>query len=285
MAKGKGSGSRGSSNKGSGSGSSGSSNKSSGSSSSGSSNRGSSGSGSSNRNSGSGNNSNRSSSSGNNSNRQQAVQRSSNWRATIRKSGEGDNKVSQKAINKARSQGATQEQIDRMLDKRGYKTKQKSGSFVSNNSSSGGNQDFTTNNNSNNKGGNNGNYDAFNDLSDKDLNNDALQTMIAGSFFDQAQTDYNTDAAIRYNREMTSDAMRASEVQDERRAGYGMQFIAAEGARDRDLIGKQGEEQRAAIRTTGDEERTTLTHRTDQDLRLRADARGQIERQGKKFFA
>jgi len=220
------------------------------------------------------------------SSQQEAVQRAASWKDSINKGAKEDNRVSAKNINKAVQRGANQEQINSFLKKKDYGVNKNakaagygksSGSFAGDSGGGGGgDQSF---------GGGGGSGDSFNALSNKAPKNEAWQSVLSGMLINRQDTSDNINDAIRYMRETSNEAMQSSKVQDERRAGYGLEFLATQGTADRDLVGKQGEEQREGIRTTGGEERETLRERTRQDLLLRADARGQIERQGKKFFA
>jgi hypothetical protein len=133
------------------------------------------------------------------------------------------------------------------------------------------------------------------DLGNKYKDNATIGGLVAGSLADVSRTQANTGLALQYNDAFLGSLANYQSGLESLKTGNTMKLMGAEGAVARDLIGKQGDEQRSTIRTTGEqdrlgmqtagsEERLTLGERTNQELRMRTDARGAVRTQGARFF-
>ena len=143
-------------------------------------------------------------------------------------------------------------------------------------------------------------------LGNKFRDNETISGLVTGSLADVFRTQANTGLALQYNDAFLGSLANYQSGLENLKTGNTMKLMAAEGSIASNLVGKQGEEQRATIRTTGEqdrlglqtagheqrlglqtagrEERLTLGERTNQELRLRTDARGVVRHQGARFF-
>lgn len=125
--------------------------------------------------------------------------------------------------------------------------------------------------------------------------NETVGGLVHGAIADIYKTQANTGLAIQYNDAFLGSLGKYQAGQEDLKTGNTMKLMGAEGALASNLLGRQGEEQRAGHRTQGEEqragyrtmgeqERLTQGDKTNQELRLRADARGAIRSQGARFY-
>lgn len=144
------------------------------------------------------------------------------------------------------------------------------------------------------------------DLANKYKDNETVSGFVIGKIADSFATGENTSQAIRYNDAFLGSLGKYQAGQEDLKTGNTMKLMAAEGGIASSLLGQQGaeqranyreegeqtrlgyrtqgEEQRAGYRTMGEQERLTQGDKTNQELRLRADARGAIRSQGARFY-
>lgn len=133
------------------------------------------------------------------------------------------------------------------------------------------------------------------DLANKYKDNKTVSGFVVGKIADSFATGENTSQAIRYNDAFLGSLGKYQAGQEDLKTGNTMKLMGVEGALASNLLGRQGEEQRAGHRTQGEEqragyrtmgeqERLTQGDKTNQELRLRADARGAIRSQGARFY-
>lgn len=147
--------------------------------------------------------------------------------------------------------------------------------------------------------------------------NETVGGLVHGAIADIYKTQANTGLAIQYNDSFLDSLGKYQAGQEDLKTGNTMKLMGVEGALASNLLGRQGEEQRAnyreegeqtrlgyrtqgeeqragyrtqgeeqraGYRTMGEQERLTQGDKTNQELRLRADARGAIRSQGARFY-
>lgn len=136
--------------------------------------------------------------------------------------------------------------------------------------------------------------------------NETVGGLVHGAIADIYKTQANTGLAIQYNDAFLGSLGKYQAGQEDLKTGNTMKLMGLEGALASNLLGRQGEEQRAGYRvqgeeqragyrtqgeeqragyrTMGEQERLTQGDKTNQELRLRADARGAIRSQGARFY-
>lgn len=125
--------------------------------------------------------------------------------------------------------------------------------------------------------------------------NETVGGLVHGAIADIYKTQANTGLAIQYNDAFLGSLGKYQAGQEDLKTGNTMKLMGAESALASNLLGRQGEEQRAnyreegeqtrlGYRTQGEQERLTQGDKTNQELRLRADARGAIRSQGARFY-
>jgi hypothetical protein len=114
--------------------------------------------------------------------------------------------------------------------------------------------------------------------------NETVAGLGHGTFADIFRTQANTGLAIQYNDAFLGSLGNYQAGLENLKTGNTSRLMAQEGAIADRMIGRQGEEQRAGYRTLGEQERLTQGDKTNQELRLRADARGAIRSQGARFY-
>jgi len=133
------------------------------------------------------------------------------------------------------------------------------------------------------------------DVLNKYPGNETLAGLGVGSIFDIGKTQANTGLAIAYNDAYLGSLGKFQSGQENLKTANTMKLMGVEGAIERDMLTKQGEEQRAGIRETGSEqrlgfqeqgrqERETLLQKGLEERKMRADARGAIRSQGARFY-
>lgn len=133
------------------------------------------------------------------------------------------------------------------------------------------------------------------DVLNKYPGNETLAGLGVGSIFDIGKTQANTGLAIAYNDAYLGSLGKFQSGQENLKTANTMKLMGVEGAIERDMLTKQGEEQRAGIRETGSEqrlgfqeqgrqERETLSQKGLEERKMRADARGAIRSQGARFY-
>lgn len=114
--------------------------------------------------------------------------------------------------------------------------------------------------------------------------NETVAGLGHGAFADIFKTQANTGLAIQYNDAFLGSLGNYQAGLENLKTGNTSKLMAQEGAIADRMIGRQGEELRAGYRVQGEEERLTQGDKTNQELRLRADARGAIRSQGARFY-
>lgn len=136
--------------------------------------------------------------------------------------------------------------------------------------------------------------------------NETVSNLVHGTIADSFRTDIQTGQAIRYNDAFLGTLGKTQAGLEDLKTGNTLKLMGAEGALADKLLARQGEEtrlgyetqgretregyrvqgeeQRAGYRTMGEQERLTQGDKTNQELRLRADARGAIRSQGARFY-
>ena len=144
------------------------------------------------------------------------------------------------------------------------------------------------------------------DVLNKYPGNETLAGLGVGSIFDIGKTQANTGLAIAYNDAYLGSLGKYQSGQENLKTSNTMKLMGVEGAINRDMLTKQGEEQRAGIRETGSQERLgfitqgeqqrlgfqeqgrqereTLGQKGLEERKMRADARGAIRSQGARFY-
>ena len=133
------------------------------------------------------------------------------------------------------------------------------------------------------------------DYGNKFGDNDMVAGAVHGTVIDSLGTGVRMGQAAQYNDMYLESLGKYQGGLENLRTGNTMKLMGAEAGLARDLIGVQGKEERLTIaeqgnqdrlgfRVQGEEERKNLQEQGSQTLRLRADARGAIRSQGRRFF-
>lgn len=144
------------------------------------------------------------------------------------------------------------------------------------------------------------------DLANRYSSNHALANSTVGAMLDTFRTDAQTASQIRYNDAFLGSLSQYQSAMNKEQSGYALQYLAAEGAVDKEKLAAAGDQQRRGTQVAGEEERKGIETRGNQDrlgyqtqgteqrltqdnqtdnvIRLRNDAREQIKRQGQRMF-